>query len=62
MLGAILSKVVWEGFINKSRWEGDDGMRHTDGLVSRQRGEHMQTSLGGLRHDERLPSCSDDGV
>lgn len=40
-------------------------MRRTDGLVSRQRGEHMQRTLGGLRHDEGLPSCtscSDDGV
>lgn len=50
------------GFINKSRWEGDEGMRRTDGFVSRQRGEHMQRTLGGLRYDEGLLSCSDDGV
>lgn len=62
MLGAVLSKVVWEGFINKSRWEGDEGMRHTGALFSRQRGEHMQRTLGGLRHGGDLPSCSDDGV
>lgn len=40
--GAILSKVVWEAFINKCGWEKDEGMRHADGLLSRQRGEQVQ--------------------
>lgn len=40
--GAILSKVVWEGFINKCGWEKGEGMRHADGLLSRQRGEQVQ--------------------
>ena len=53
-MGAILSKVVWEGFVNKCRSQGEE-MKCADRLLSKQRGEHMKrTQVGWNSHAEHL--------